>query len=218
MRFDYRGMGDSEGERRTFEDIDPDIHAAIDAFVQQVPSIERIVLWGLCDAASAACLYAPTDPRVTGLVLANPWVHTEATQAETYLRHYYVRRITEPAFWKKILSGKFSLTESARSFQKLVQASVSRDTATNDQASITGFRALPFPQSMAGGLAQSRQGCADRSLWKRLYRRRIQRFGQILSRLGHRAGQQSGDLARDEAVRPHVFDGSVARGNRDADA
>ena len=117
MRFDYRGIGDSEGERRTFEDIDPDIRAAIDAFVHQVPSIERIVLWGLCDGASAACLYAPIDPRISGLVLANPWVHTEATQAETYLRHYYVRRLVEPAFWRKLFSGRFSFAESARSFQ-----------------------------------------------------------------------------------------------------
>lgn len=32
MRFDYRGMGDSEGDIRSFESIDDDIRAAIDAF------------------------------------------------------------------------------------------------------------------------------------------------------------------------------------------
>ena len=30
MRFDYRGMGDSSGEMRTFSDIDPDIASAVD--------------------------------------------------------------------------------------------------------------------------------------------------------------------------------------------
>jgi alpha/beta superfamily hydrolase len=33
LRFDYRGMGDSCGEIRNFENVDDDIAAAIDAFV-----------------------------------------------------------------------------------------------------------------------------------------------------------------------------------------
>src|SRR5262249_52771049 len=52
LRFDYRGMGDSEGEFTGFEAIDLDIAAAIDAFVARCPSLREIVLWGLCDAAS----------------------------------------------------------------------------------------------------------------------------------------------------------------------
>jgi len=34
MRFDYRGMGDSEGEARTFESVQDDIRIAIDTFFQ----------------------------------------------------------------------------------------------------------------------------------------------------------------------------------------
>src|SRR5450830_826016 len=72
MRFDYRGMGDSAGAVRSFEDVDEDLRCAIDAFQQAVPAVRELVIWGLCDAASAALFYAHTDPRVCGLVLLNP--------------------------------------------------------------------------------------------------------------------------------------------------
>ena len=70
LRFDYRGMGDSEGDPRNFEAIDADIRAAVDAFIVAVPQLREVVLWGLCDAASATLFYGPTDARVTGQVRA----------------------------------------------------------------------------------------------------------------------------------------------------
>src|SRR6185295_1875345 len=65
MRFDYRGMGDSTGAARTFEDCGPDIAAAIDALRANCPAVARVVLWGLCDAASASLDYwhSARDPR-----------------------------------------------------------------------------------------------------------------------------------------------------------
>ena len=69
LRFDCRGMGDAEGEFPGFEDLDADLAAAIDAFFTQVPSLREVVIWGLCDAASAALFYAGSDARVRGLVL-----------------------------------------------------------------------------------------------------------------------------------------------------
>ena len=74
MRFDYRGMGDAGGGQRDFENVGADIRAAIDVFTTRTPAVRRVVLWGLCDGASAACFYAPTDERGAGLVLLNPWV------------------------------------------------------------------------------------------------------------------------------------------------
>src|SRR3954464_10472134 len=57
FRFDYRGMGDSTGAARTFDRVQQDIGAAIDAFMASCKQVTRIVLWGLCDGASAALLY-----------------------------------------------------------------------------------------------------------------------------------------------------------------
>lgn len=113
LRFDYRGMGDSEGEMRTFEQVGEDIRAALDALFRTLPSLRAVVLWGLCDAASAAMLYAPDDARVSGLVLLNPWVHSEAGAARARLKHYYLARLLQRSFWVKLLSGKFSLKNSA---------------------------------------------------------------------------------------------------------
>ncbi len=106
MRFDYRGMGDSLAATQSFESVDSDLASAVDAFVHQVPSLRRVVIWGLCDGASAACMYAPQDARVGGLILVNPWVRTDAGQATTRLRHYYVQRMFSRAFWTKVIQGK----------------------------------------------------------------------------------------------------------------
>jgi uncharacterized protein len=115
MRFDYRGMGDSEGALRDFEDVGDDLRCAVDAFFAQVPGMEEVVLWGLCDGASAAALYAHADPRVAGLVLLNPWVRTESGAAKATIKHYYRGRLLEPAFWKKVFSGRFAVGAAARS-------------------------------------------------------------------------------------------------------
>lgn len=116
FRFDYRGMGDSGGSSRTFEEIDDDISAAIDEFYIQVPILKEVVIWGLCDAASAALFYAQQDRRITGLVLLNPWVRNETTLAKTYIRNYYFKRIFSADFWHSIRSGKFNFSETVKSF------------------------------------------------------------------------------------------------------
>lgn len=123
LRFDHRGMGDSAGASRDFERIADDIAVAIDAFQRSVPSIRRVVVWGLCDAATAAACYAPRDPRVCGLVLLNPWVRTAEGAAQAHLRHYYHRRLLEPEFWRKLAGLRLDVRHSWRSFVELVQRS-----------------------------------------------------------------------------------------------
>lgn len=118
MRFDYRGMGDSTGETRNFESVGEDIKAAIDAFVARYPLIRRVVLWGLCDAASASLMYRyrHDDERLAGFCLLNPWVRSEATLARTQIKHYYGRRLLEAAFWKKLLSGQLGVAGALKGF------------------------------------------------------------------------------------------------------
>lgn len=131
MRFDYRGMGDSEGEMRNFELIDADIRAAIDCYTRHAPSVRRIILWGLCDAASAALFYGHTDKRVSGMILLNPWVHTEAGAARTRLKHYYLSRLMQRAFWKKLLSGRVELRKSVGDLNKSAQSVLSANAMTD---------------------------------------------------------------------------------------
>ena len=112
VRFDYRGMGDSSGEKRDFLAVDADIASMIDFMHARVPQVRNIVLWGLCDGASAALLYchATKDCRIKGLCLLNPWIRSEVSLAKTQVKHYYSQRLREKAFWLKLISGKVAAT------------------------------------------------------------------------------------------------------------
>lgn len=127
LRFDYRGMGDSEGRQRHFESVRADIGAAIRTLRECAPSVRHIVLWGLCDGASAALLYCneTQDPRVTGLCLLNPWVRSEVSLARTHVKHYYLERLRQKGFWIKLISGKLAMSAFSGFVQKLRLASSS---------------------------------------------------------------------------------------------
>lgn len=144
LRFDYRGMGDSAGDPRTFEAVDEDLRAAIDVFFREVPSLEEVVIWGLCDAVSAALIYAPGDRRISGLVLANPWVRTPEGWAKAMVRHYYGSRLLSGAFWRKLFSNKIDVLTSIRG----LMGNLRLGAATKENSG----RELAFPERMAIGL------------------------------------------------------------------
>lgn len=147
LRFDYRGMGDSEGAARDFEAIEADVRAAIDALCRECPGVSEVVLWGLCDAASAAAFHAAGDARIGGLVLLNPWVRTEAGEARARVRHYYRRRLLDPAFWRKVLRLRWN---PLRSLEELA-GNAARARGDRDQGT-GGDRSLPG--RMLHGLAR----------------------------------------------------------------
>lgn len=125
MRFDYRGMGDGGGAAVGFEHCSDDVGAAIAAMRARCPQVGRVVLWGLCDGASAALLFLehPAAASVAGLCLLNPWVRSETSLARAQVKHYYGQRLLERSFWAKLLSGKVDLAGAARELaRKLRQA------------------------------------------------------------------------------------------------
>lgn len=126
LRFDYRGMGDSTGDSREFQAVQEDIGAAIACLQLTCPSVRKVVLWGLCDAASAALLYcAGSNPGlVGGLCLLNPWVRSEETFAQAQVRYYYGRRLFERAFWVKLLRGGVSFLKAVREAGNAVKQSM----------------------------------------------------------------------------------------------
>ena len=115
FRFDYRGMGDSSGSLSGYTDIHTDIAGAIDAFQRAIPGLMEVVMWGLCDAATASVFYASGDERVKGLVLVNPWVYSPQGAAKAYLKHYYLDRLLSKGFWRKVLKGEYNPFSSASS-------------------------------------------------------------------------------------------------------
>jgi exosortase A-associated hydrolase 1 len=130
LRFDYRGMGDSDGERRDFEDVGIDIGCAVSALVRDA-GVTDVVLWGLCDGASAALMYAAGDPRIAGVVALNPWARSAQIAAVTRVRHYYVRRIVSGAFWRKMLTGGVGILRGARELAGSLRGSIGRRSTSS---------------------------------------------------------------------------------------
>lgn len=150
LRFDHRGMGDSHGAQRNFERISEDIAAAIDLVLDRVPSVRRVVLWGLCDGASAALLYCyeTQDARVAGLCLLNPWVRSEVGLARTKIKHYYTQRLVQREFWAKLLRGGIAASALSGLLSSLrVAAAGKRDSGD----------ALTYQQRMAAAWGDTKR-------------------------------------------------------------
>ena len=144
LRFDYRGMGDSSGSQRNFCTVSADVNAAIGAMQIRLPSVSRFVLWGLCDGASAALLYChhTNDQRISGLCLLNPWVRSDASLARAQVKHYYLQRLKQKAFWIKFLRGQGAIAALAGLWRN-IRLMRSADETTNSA------KLLPFQQQMA---------------------------------------------------------------------
>ena len=152
MRFDYRGMGDSHGEFRGFEQVGDDIDAAIEHFLAECPGVEELILWGECDAAAAILFHAHTDPRIKRLVLLNPWARTEEGQAKTVLQHYYWHRLRQRSFWVKMLRLRFNPIASLRSAIALASKAQKRSAYRAPAADQTPAADAPLPQRLLHGL------------------------------------------------------------------
>ena len=147
LRFDFRGMGDSSGPPRGFEQVQDDIRSAVDAMMAKCPGMRAVVLFGLCDAASAALMYGASDERVRGLMLANPWVRTPQGEAAAYVSDYYSRRILQRSFWNKLLTGRVGVKKAVSGFFRLLRVSRTEDISGR---TVPG---LDFVERMRRGLA-----------------------------------------------------------------
>jgi len=150
FRFDCRGMGDSSGVFPGFEQISTDVRTAIDTFEAEMPGLAGVVVFGLCDAASAALMYCRSDPRLRGLILANPWARTPSGEARSYVQHYYGRRLLQAAFWRKLLTGRLNVIAALVDFLKKLWSMRFAAGARAD------FRHGTFIDRMLLGLEQSR--------------------------------------------------------------
>jgi len=139
FRFDYAGMGDSEGERAAFESTLDDIRSAIVALQVNVPNASRVVLWGLCDAASAAMLHGYKLADVRGMILANPWVHGGEYTPGFRLSHYYRPLLRERAAWKRLFRGEVDLKPALSDAVRAITGAKSGNAARGSQDFVKGM-------------------------------------------------------------------------------
>jgi exosortase A-associated hydrolase 1 len=151
LRFDRRGVGDSEGENGGFASSAPDIDAALAAFRAEQPQLSRIVAFGNCDAATALALHAtPVDARV----LANPWVVEAASDMPppAAIKARYAQRLRDPEAWRKLLTGQVDMGKLAKGLGRLAAAKpVQPDSLADKTVRALEASAIPTTILLATG-------------------------------------------------------------------
>ena len=159
FRFDLRGRGDCEGPLIPVEESGEDLNAAIGAFLEEATGIRRVVIWGLSEGGAGALLYACGDRRVTGLILANPWIRMDKAVAKEHIRQN-LSRVLDRRFWDRIRQSEDGFRGAARSFiamtRNWIQASGTRPTTQEASLKDKLMRALgifpgPIQIILSGG-------------------------------------------------------------------
>jgi exosortase A-associated hydrolase 1 len=143
MRYDRRGVGESEGENKGFRGSAADISAALQAFRAAAPHLRRVVAFGNCDAASALALFAADLPGIDALVLANPWTiegdDEPAGHAPEALRRRYWDRLRDPVALLRLLTGKVNLAKLWRGLRASARKGGPSGLAAEMQAGLARF-------------------------------------------------------------------------------
>ncbi len=127
IRFDRRGVGDSDGADPGFRGSAADIAAAAATFRERFPNMRQLIGFGLCDGAAALALHHRAA-GIDGLLLVNPWV-TEAQPGmppPAAIRRRYVQRLASAAAWRRLLGGEISLVKAARGLQAAITPAPTR--------------------------------------------------------------------------------------------
>lgn len=145
MSFDYRGMGDASGTLPGFENTAKDIQAAQTVLMEHEPSITEVVIWGLCDGATAAVLGASESTATAALILANPWVYSEDTKAQALISTHYRGKLVSREFWGRLLTGKVNLFSALGGFASVLRQSQSSEP----KATLEAKKKPTAPESLA---------------------------------------------------------------------
>ncbi|MGQ0558174.1 MAG: hydrolase 1, exosortase A system-associated [Sphingosinicella sp.] len=197
LRFDRRGVGDSEGEDPGFRGSRPDINCAAAAMRHHCASIRQLIGFGLCDGATALALYGD-QAELDGLILVNPWL-VEAESGEpppAAVREHYRRRLLSREGWKKLFSGGVAYGKLLRGVSKVFRRHRPSPLAQNFAQAMQRHR-LPVQLILATGDATAI--AADREL-KGLGLNGLRRQAQRIDSDSHTFAREGDDLHLAEAV------------------
>lgn len=152
MRFDHRGLGDSEGEFKGFQHTRDDIEAAIAEFKRRAPSVKRVILWGGCDAASGALLHAHALPDVVCIIAGNPFVGSSTSPFKAQQMHY-LARIRQKSFWKELFKLEYKLSDYASgAIKKVWQRLQPKKPETRQGSKLRAAASRDFSADLLTGL------------------------------------------------------------------
>lgn len=142
LRFDRRGVGDSDGDDRGFRDSADDIAMAIAALRASFPQLKQVIGWGLCDGASALALKA-TSLGLDGLILANPWTRDADGPTDlpprAALAARYRQRLTSPREWLRVARHGVDVRKAVRGLLRVTQREAVPQTAQDLAAALAAF-------------------------------------------------------------------------------
>lgn len=158
LRFDYSGLGDSDGSvdegllsdmYNTIQDgrYVADTLSAMD-WMQQVYGIRRFVGSGLCGGSISALLTAAVDRRIESILsLSIPtafdggeanWARFATSQQLVSIRRNYFKRMFKPHSWVRFLTGKTSYYVLWRSLKHVLPWRSASPSATSTKGSADG--------------------------------------------------------------------------------
>jgi exosortase A-associated hydrolase 1 len=141
FRYDRRGIGDSEGENRNFQNADDDLRAAADAFRRAAPHLTRLYAFGNCDAATLLALEG-RSAGIARVLLANPWTiePTDNLPPAAAIRAGYAQQLRDPAEWRRLFSGGIDIGKAITGLMKIARTSSQPSTlATRVTDAIKGW-------------------------------------------------------------------------------
>lgn len=143
MRYDRRGIGDSEGENRGFMNSADDMAAAARTFRQALP-VERIVGFGNCDAATALALFHQRA-GIDTLLLANPWVIEGSNDLPppAAIRARYAERLRDPRQWLRLARGGVNLGKLVKGLKRSSKSPSAANSLGNDMAAALALSDAP---------------------------------------------------------------------------
>lgn len=154
IRFDRRGIGDSEGANGGFESSAADIAAAVAALRRECPHVRHVTAFGNCDAAAALVLHWSPDMGIDALLLSNPWtIDLPAPDAEddapalppaAAIRARYAAKLRDPREWRRLISGGVSIGKLVRGLR----------AATPKPAATTPGGAQPLGARLSSKMAE----------------------------------------------------------------
>lgn len=143
MRYDRRGIGDSEGENSGWRGSAEDLTAAVRAFRAEVPGVKRIIGYGNCDGASALILFG-RQAGFDRIIAANPWTYDHDGESEAepdeaattpdaaHARAHYLKRLARPgALIGDLLAGRIDFARLGKGLGAVLKG---------EQPSVTGAR------------------------------------------------------------------------------
>jgi pimeloyl-ACP methyl ester carboxylesterase len=181
LRFDFFGLGDSEGELQ--EPMLADVYNNIEVgryvgdtlsamgWLRRDHGFEKFILGGLCGGAITALLAAERESRVQGLLSLGMTVtlaSNAATPAKYLTRHQlnelrqgYIRRLLQPKSWVRLLTLQSDYAVIWQSLRRMVTrerpataASASASSGAEPQIEQRGNANPLFPQAFFAFLAR----------------------------------------------------------------